>query len=97
VAAQGDVWTACPVNLLVGPADFGSLGGLGSFCSSCMVGHKIIDFSEAGAVFERLRAEGKTIVQCHGTFDLIHPGHIYHLKEAKAYGDVLVVTVTADS
>ena len=33
-------------------------------------------------------------MQCHGTFDLIHPGHIIHLEEAKALGDVLVVTVT---
>jgi cytidyltransferase-like protein len=61
-----------------------------------MFGHKIIEFSEAGAHFERLRAAGKKIVQCHGTFDLIHPGHIYHLEEAKAYGDILVVTVTAE-
>ena len=59
-------------------------------------GHKIIDFGEAPAVFERLRAEGKKIVQCHGTFDLIHPGHIYHLEEAKGYGDLLVVTLTAE-
>jgi len=35
-------------------------------------------------------------VQCHGTFDLIHPGHIYHLEEAKALGDVLVVTITVE-
>lgn len=43
-----------------------------------------------------MRAEGKRIVQCHGTFDLIHPGHIYHLEEAKELGDVLIVTVTAE-
>ncbi len=35
-----------------------------------------------------------TIVQCHGTFDLLHPGHFYHLEEARSLGDVLVVTVT---
>jgi cytidyltransferase-like protein len=61
-----------------------------------MSSHKIIEFSEASAIMARLRDEGKTIVQCHGTFDLIHPGHIYHLEEAKAYGDVLVVTITAE-
>ncbi len=43
-----------------------------------------------------MRAAGKTIVQCHGTFDLIHPGHIYHLEEAKELGDLLVVTITAE-
>src|SRR5579872_6846590 len=43
-----------------------------------------------------LRAQGKTIVHCHGVFDLLHVGHIRHFKEAKLLGDVLVVTVTQD-
>ncbi len=58
--------------------------------------HKQLNFNEAGAFFDNLRAEGKKIVQCHGTFDLIHPGHIYHFEEAKALGDILVVTVTGE-
>lgn len=33
---------------------------------------------------------------CHGTFDLMHAGHIRHLQRAKQEGNVLVVTVTAD-
>lgn len=57
---------------------------------------KILSFDEAEKVFAKLRAEGKRIVQSHGTFDLIHPGHIVHLEEAAALGDVLVVTITAD-
>jgi rfaE bifunctional protein nucleotidyltransferase chain/domain len=57
---------------------------------------KILSFDHAGAVFDQLRAEGKRIVQCHGTFDLVHPGHVVHLEEAAALGDVLVVTVTAE-
>jgi rfaE bifunctional protein nucleotidyltransferase chain/domain len=61
-----------------------------------MFSHKIIEYGKAGAVLDELRAAGKKIVQCHGTFDLIHPGHIYHLEEAKGYGDILVVTVTAE-
>lgn len=31
-----------------------------------------------------------------GTFDLIHPGHVHLLKEAKEYGDFLVVVVARD-
>ncbi len=42
------------------------------------------------------RAMGKTIAHCHGVFDLLHPGHITHLREAKELADVLVVTVTSD-
>jgi rfaE bifunctional protein nucleotidyltransferase chain/domain len=57
---------------------------------------KILSFDGASVVFDQLRAEGKRIVQCHGTFDLIHPGHMVHLEEAKDLGDVLVVTVTAE-
>lgn len=33
-------------------------------------------------------------MQCHGTFDLLHPGHIVHFEEAKRLGDILVITVT---
>ena len=36
------------------------------------------------------------IVHCHGTFDLLHVGHIKHLQVAKSQGQLLVVTITAD-
>src|SRR5271163_1702574 len=58
--------------------------------------NKIIAFDAAPAVFNKFKDKGKKIVQCHGTFDLLHPGHIYHLEEARELGDVLVVTVTAE-
>jgi cytidyltransferase-like protein len=55
---------------------------------------KILGFDQAPAVIAELKASGKIIVQCHGTFDMIHPGHIVHFEEAKALGDILVVTIT---
>ena len=55
---------------------------------------KEIPFADADAFFDRLRRTGSKIVQCHGTFDLLHPGHIAHLEAAKEKGDVLVVTFT---
>jgi FAD synthetase len=36
-------------------------------------------------------------VMATGTFDLLHMGHIYYLKEAKKLGDKLVVVVAKDS
>lgn len=57
---------------------------------------KIIAYDEAFAVFDKLRAKGTRVVQCHGTFDLLHSGHICHLKEARRLGDVLVVTLTGN-
>ncbi len=32
-----------------------------------------------------------------GTFDILHPGHIHMLKEAKEYGDVLIAVVARDA
>lgn len=42
-----------------------------------------------------IRHSGKSVALCHGVFDLIHPGHIIHLEQAKAMADVLVVSITA--
>ncbi|MEF8848294.1 MAG: adenylyltransferase/cytidyltransferase family protein [Candidatus Thermoplasmatota archaeon] len=36
-------------------------------------------------------------VMATGTFDLLHLGHIYYLKEAKKLGDQLIVIVARDS
>jgi cytidyltransferase-like protein len=55
---------------------------------------KIIPFDELPRL--RKRFADKKIVQCHGAFDLVHIGHLIHFEEAKALGDVLVVTITAD-
>ena len=43
-----------------------------------------------------LRAEGQRIVMTNGCFDLIHPGHVRYLQQARALGDVLVVAVNDD-
>ncbi len=42
------------------------------------------------------REKGVTVGLCHGTFDLLHVGHIKHFQEAKSKCDLLVVTVTPD-
>lgn len=57
---------------------------------------KIKTLQEIGAILEKERRKGLKIVQCHGVFDLLHPGHIRHFHEAKAQGDRLIVSVTAD-
>ena len=41
---------------------------------------KILSVSELAAERGRLREEGKTVVQCHGCFDIVHPGHIRYLR-----------------
>ena len=39
----------------------------------------------------------RKVVMCHGTFDIVHPGHIRHLIYARDKGDVLVVSLTCDA
>jgi rfaE bifunctional protein kinase chain/domain/rfaE bifunctional protein nucleotidyltransferase chain/domain len=57
---------------------------------------KIFSIADLGAERARLRERGKTVVQCHGCFDIVHPGHIRYLRFARSLGDVLVVTVSSD-
>ncbi|MFI4897422.1 MAG: PfkB family carbohydrate kinase, partial [Phycisphaerales bacterium JB059] len=45
---------------------------------------------------EEARGAGRRVVHCHGCFDIVHPGHIRHLRFAKAQGDVLLVSITGD-
>jgi rfaE bifunctional protein nucleotidyltransferase chain/domain len=57
---------------------------------------KIRPLEELATLAASLREQRKTIVHCHGVFDLLHIGHIRYFEQAKAMGDVLVVTVTPD-
>jgi len=49
------------------------------------------------ARLERERRKGKKIVFTNGVFDLLHAGHIYFLRQARALGDVLVVAINSDA
>lgn len=62
-----------------------------------MTTQKILLLPELAKIARGLREEGKRVVLCHGTFDLMHTGHIRYLQRAKQEGDVLLVTVTADA
>ena len=56
-----------------------------------ILSHKDLLASRAAA-----RAAGRRVVHCHGCFDIVHPGHIRHLKFAKSLGDLLLVSITGD-
>lgn len=60
-----------------------------------LTNQKIITKEEFANYREQFRQRAQRVVLCHGVYDLLHYGHIEHLQEAKAQGDILVVSVTA--
>ncbi|MBI3793711.1 MAG: hypothetical protein HY280_03155 [Nitrospinae bacterium] len=57
---------------------------------------KILLVSDLIAKVRELQAGGKKVVLSLGVYDIIHPGIVMHLEDAKALGDVLVVAVVKD-
>ncbi len=58
---------------------------------------KLKGIDELAAIAQKARAAGETVVLGHGTFDLLHIGHLRHLRRARREGTMLMVTVTADA
>jgi rfaE bifunctional protein nucleotidyltransferase chain/domain len=57
---------------------------------------KVLDRKRLILEREGLRRDGKTLVFTNGCFDLLHPGHVRYLAEARALGDMLVVALNSD-
>lgn len=57
---------------------------------------RILSGAGAAAFAEDLRRAGKRVVFTNGVFDLVHPGHVRYLREARALGDALIVGVNSD-
>lgn len=55
---------------------------------------KIVSLAELPLLRARYGAADATIGLCHGCFDILHSGHVYHLARAADEVDVLVVSVT---
>ena len=56
--------------------------------------HKIVSLSDLIKIKKKSIINKKKIVLCHGVFDVLHIGHLKHFKEAKEYGDILIVSIT---
>jgi len=57
---------------------------------------KICSQEELVQAVEREKRGGRIVVFTNGCFDLLHPGHVRCLAEARRLGDVLVVAVNSD-
>lgn len=67
------------------------------FDATAEVEDKIMSTEEAVEWAERRRSAGNRVVFVNGCFDLFHPGHLHLLRQAKAYGEKLVVAVNDDA
>jgi D-beta-D-heptose 7-phosphate kinase/D-beta-D-heptose 1-phosphate adenosyltransferase len=57
---------------------------------------KQVTWVEAQAISRSVQQAGRVVVT-NGCFDLLHPGHLHLLREARGHGDLLVVAVNDDA
>jgi len=60
-----------------------------------LVSQKIISREQLAKIIGPRPRKNKVII-CHGTFDVVHPGHVRHLLYAKSKADILVASLTCD-
>lgn len=53
--------------------------------------------TELLGILERARANGERIVMTNGCFDILHPGHVAYLSQARELGDRLIIAVNDDA
>ncbi|WP_295366166.1 bifunctional D-glycero-beta-D-manno-heptose-7-phosphate kinase/D-glycero-beta-D-manno-heptose 1-phosphate adenylyltransferase HldE [uncultured Succinivibrio sp.] len=56
----------------------------------------VLSEDELYKVVRELQSRGEKVVMTNGCFDIIHPGHVTYLKQAKALGNKLIVAVNSD-
>jgi len=56
----------------------------------------MVDWEAAARWATDLQGQGKSVVFTNGCFDLLHPGHVRYLEEARSLGDALIVGVNTD-
>ncbi|NOT86158.1 MAG: bifunctional D-glycero-beta-D-manno-heptose-7-phosphate kinase/D-glycero-beta-D-manno-heptose 1-phosphate adenylyltransferase HldE [Methylococcaceae bacterium] len=57
----------------------------------------VCNLTSALEAIQRAKAAGEKIVATNGCFDILHPGHIRYMQQAKALGDRLILLVNSDA
>ncbi|AUI65417.1 MULTISPECIES: bifunctional D-glycero-beta-D-manno-heptose-7-phosphate kinase/D-glycero-beta-D-manno-heptose 1-phosphate adenylyltransferase HldE [Glaesserella] len=60
-------------------------------------GFGVVSESELKAIVQQSKARGEKIVMTNGCFDILHPGHVSYLENARKLGDRLIVAVNTDA
>ncbi len=63
----------------------------------CPGASRVLSQDQARRFAGEARARGQRIAFTNGVFDLLHPGHVRYLQEARALGDLLIVGLNADA
>ena len=73
-------------------------GHAASFLLGDSLSHpSILTLDEAILRFGREKRNGRRVVFTNGCFDVLHPGHIKTLEQARELGDVLIVGINSDA
>jgi D-glycero-beta-D-manno-heptose 1-phosphate adenylyltransferase len=67
-----------------------NLGSVKATTSPCLSPQQVAVFAD------RIHARGGRVVFTNGVFDLLHPGHVRYLTDARALGDALIVAINSD-
>lgn len=62
-----------------------------------MKSNRLIARSGIGRLSARLRRAGRKIVFTNGVFDILHRGHVDYLRQARSFGDILIVGLNSDA
>jgi D-glycero-beta-D-manno-heptose 1-phosphate adenylyltransferase len=57
---------------------------------------RLLSVGAAAAYARRIQATGGAVVFTNGVFDLLHPGHVRYLRDARALGQALIVGINSD-
>lgn len=62
-------------------------------------GHQqgVMDVELLKAMVQASRDKGERLVMTNGCFDILHPGHVNYLEQARQMGDRLIVAVNSDA
>jgi rfaE bifunctional protein nucleotidyltransferase chain/domain len=56
----------------------------------------IYSIDEVARFAQQIQARGGKVVFTNGVFDLLHPGHVRYLRDARQLGDALIVGINSD-
>jgi rfaE bifunctional protein nucleotidyltransferase chain/domain len=58
---------------------------------------RVLTWEQTAAFVNAARSAGRRIVFTNGVFDLLHPGHVRYLQQARSLGDLLILGLNGDA